>query len=115
MLAKFNVLELSFTRAEVWEILMTNSHVIDYFVITLADLTAIGVSWLMGRKWIRKTAQNIYWQKSGHLYWLSSDLMWTWMQVNTGNVQRMNHGLGKAIHHANRLGLGDPALSRLKA
>jgi hypothetical protein len=59
--------------------MMTNAHAIDYFVITAADLTAILIAWLVGKGWIKKT---IKWQRSGNLYWLSSDLMWTWMQVD---------------------------------
>ncbi len=54
-------------------------------------------------------------RKTGNLYWLGSDLMWTWMYANAGNLPRMNHGLSKAVHHATALGLGDPILSRLKA
>src|SRR5438067_1314794 len=90
----------------------SSSHVADYFVITAADLTAILIAWLAGKRWFER---KVSWQRSGSLYWLSSDLMWTWMQVNVGNVPRMNHGLGKAVHHATSLGIGDPVLSRLKA
>lgn len=91
---------------------MTNAHAIDYFVITAADLTAILVAWLVGKGWIKKT---IKWQRSGNLYWLSSDLMWTWMQVDRGNVKRMNHGIQKAVHHATSVGVGAPILTRLTA
>jgi hypothetical protein len=96
---------------------MTSSHVIDYFVITAADITAIFLAWLAGKGWIEKKAQQISkvnWQQSGSLYWLSSDLVWTEMQVMAGRVPRMIHGLKKAIHHATSLGVGDPLLSRLK-
>jgi hypothetical protein len=41
---------------------MTNAHVIDYFVITAADLTAILIAWLAGKGWIKRT---IKWQRSG--------------------------------------------------
>jgi len=54
-------------------------------------------------------------RKTGNLYWLGSDLMWTWMYANAGNLPRLNHGLSKAVHHATALGLRDPILSRLKA
>ena len=96
---------------------MTSSHVIDYFVITVADLTAIFLAWLAGKGWIEKKAKQISkinW-KTGHLYWLGSDLMWTWMYANAGNVPRMNHGLKKVVHHATSLRVGDPLLFRLKA
>jgi hypothetical protein len=97
---------------------MSNSHVIDYLVITAADVTAIFFAWLAGKGWIDKTARRISrinWEQSGHLYWLSSDLMWTWMQADAGNITKVNHGLRKALHHANSLKIGDPVLSHLKA
>jgi hypothetical protein len=96
---------------------MSNSHLIDYFVITAADLTAIFIGWLVGKGWLERKAKqlSIKWQKSGTLYWLSSDLMWTWMYANQGNVRRMNHGLRKAVHHATMLDIGDPLLSRLES
>jgi hypothetical protein len=96
---------------------MTNSHVIDYFVITAADLSALVVAWLVGKGWIEKKAEQtsgVNWQKSGHLYWLSSDLMWTWMQARDGNLPRLKHGLRKAVHHASSLGLNEPLTSRLE-
>jgi hypothetical protein len=97
---------------------MNNSHLIDYFVITAADLTAIFLAWLAGKRWIDKKAKQlstINWQQSGHLYWLSSDLVWTEMQVQAGNVPRMIRGLTRAIHHATSLGVDALFLSRLKA
>jgi hypothetical protein len=95
---------------------MTNAHLIDYAVITLADLTALFFAWLAGKKWFRREATKLSgeWQKSGSLYWLGSDLMWTWTFATQGNVQRMNHGLKQAIHHATVLGLDESLLSRLK-
>jgi hypothetical protein len=58
--------------------------------------------------------EDVNW-KTGNLYWLGSDLMWTWMYAKAGNLPRTNHGLNKAVHHATALGLRDPILSRLKA
>jgi hypothetical protein len=55
---------------------VTSSHTIDYFVITAADLTAIFIAWLAGKGWFeRKTKElsRISWQRSGSLFWLSSD------------------------------------------
>jgi hypothetical protein len=97
---------------------MSNSHFIDYIVITAADVTALFLGWLAGKGWFERKAKeisNINWQRSGHLYWLSSDLMWTWMQASNGNVPRMIHGLNKSVHHATAIGLNDSILSRLKA
>jgi hypothetical protein len=97
---------------------MTNSHVIDYVVITTADLSALFIAWLVGKGWIERKAEQISgvnWKKTGHLYWLSSDLMWTWMYARDGNLPRMNHGLHKAVHHAGALGLTDPIKCRLEA
>ena len=97
---------------------MGGSHLIDYFVITAADVTAVFLAWLAGRGWLERKAKQISsvnWQRSGHLYWLSSDLMWTWTQATNGNVQRLIHGLKKSGYHANALGIDDSILSRLKA
>ena len=94
---------------------MTNAHVIDYFVITLADLTAALVSgliaWLVGRKWIRR----IQWQRSGTLYWLIHDLMWSRMQINRGNIKAVSPGINRAVGHATALGLDAAILVNLKA
>jgi hypothetical protein len=37
------------------------------------------------------------------------------MQINSGNIKRMHHGIEKAVHHATSLGVGAAILSRLKA
>lgn len=92
------------------------SHLWDFFVITAADVSAVFLVWLAGKGWVRREARKLagQWEKSGSLYWLGSDLMWTWTFARDGNVQRMNHGLKQAIHHATVLGLDDSLLSRLK-
>ena len=38
---------------------MTNSHLIDYFVITAADVTALFLAWFAGKDWIKKQAKEI--------------------------------------------------------
>ena len=94
----------------------SHDHLIDYFVITAADVTALVLAWLAGKNWFRREARKLagQWQKSGSLYWLGSDLMWTWTFATQGNVQRMNHGLKQAVHHATVLGLDESLLGRLK-
>src|SRR5205809_4377407 len=42
-----------------FQITMTNSHAIDYLVITFADVTAALVIWLVGKGWLVKKAQQI--------------------------------------------------------
>lgn len=90
---------------------MTNAHVIDYFVITLADLTAVLIAWLVGKNWIRR----IQWQRSGNLYWLIHDLMWTRMQINRGNIKAVSPGIHRAVRHATALGIDAAILVNLKA
>ncbi|MFZ0298402.1 MAG: hypothetical protein WAM13_08635 [Candidatus Sulfotelmatobacter sp.] len=92
--------------------MMTNAHVIDYFVITAADLTAVLIAWLFGRKWIKKTLK---WQRTGNLYWLIHDLLWTRMQINRGNIKAVNPGISRAVRHATALGIDAPILVNLKA
>jgi hypothetical protein len=50
---------------------MMNDHLIDYVVITLADLTAAFVAWLFGRRWFMKELSKIKWQQSGNVWWLA--------------------------------------------
>ena len=86
----------------------------EYLVITAADLTAVGITAFLAwsaRRWIGKKATEV--MRSGHLYWLASDLTWTEMQVKEGNIPKMLHGLTKSIHHANAMNLGNPIVFRL--
>lgn len=54
------------------------------------------------------TAQSIKWTRTGNLYWLSHDIMWTIdVLLRTAPKSYILFGLRQSMHHAKALGLGN--------
>jgi hypothetical protein len=59
--------------------------------------------------------QTINWNKSGHLFWVGHDLMWTIdVLLRSASRDTIVHGLRQSLHHARSLGfINTPIESRL--
>ncbi|SRR6266849_3390662 len=93
---------------------MMNDHLIDYFVITGADLTAVFVAWLCGRRWFVKELSKIKWQQSGNVWWLACDLHSVKLLADMNRRPKMLHAIDQAIFHAGSIGIDDHVSAQLR-
>jgi hypothetical protein len=98
--------------AKVWRV--TNSHLIDYVVITLADVTAGLIVWLFGRQWFVKQLSEVKWQQSGDAWWLACDLHSIKLLADMNNIPKMRTAIGKSLGHAKSMGMDDRVLSEVQ-
>ncbi len=93
---------------------MMNDQLIDYVVITLADLTAAFVAWLFGRRWFMKELSKIKWQQSGNVWWLACDLHSVKLLADMDRRPKMLSAIDQAIHHAGSIGIDDHVSVQLR-
>jgi hypothetical protein len=60
------------------------------------------------------TEDQVLWQRTGHLWWLCSDLRSAIPMMIQGGKPQIIDSLKRVHHHAKRLNLGEPIVSKLR-